>query len=429
MSLIAELKEEIDLIKELFPICRSITGNGVRKTLSILSKYVPMEIHEIPTGTKVFDWVVPDEWNINKAFIECPDGSKIADFSKNNLHVMSYSEPINEVMSLEMLKDHIHTLPEHPEWIPYRTMYYDRSWSFCLSQNTLDSLSEGSYRAYIDSEFSEGSLTYGEVLIPGTSDKEIVFSCYVCHPSMCNDNLSGVAVATKLAQSLSKIESPYYNYRILFIPETIGAITWLSENENRLDKIVGGVVLTCIGNNDKLTFKRSRWDTSLADKAMKNCLNSMQVDYRDLKFSPSGSDERQYCSPGINLPFLTLMRSAPSKFNEYHTSADNIEFMHQPSLKESHDVCLKFVNFIEKNRKYKNLYPKCEPQLGKRGIYRKVGGQKVNSNTQTAMKWILNYSDGNHDIFQISDLSGMSIEDLCNAADILEEKCVIQREY
>lgn len=429
MSLLIEVKEEIDLIKELFPICRSITGSGVRETLNILSKYVPIEIHEVKSGTKVFDWIVPDEWNINDAFIECPDGTKIAEFSKNNLHVMSYSEPVDNIMSLEELSDHIHTLPDHPEWIPYRTMYYDRSWSFCLSQNTLDELSSGSYRAYIDSKFSKGSLTYGEVLIPGKSDKEIVFSCYVCHPSMCNDNLSGVSVATKLAQTLSKMENLYYSYRILFIPETIGAITWLSKNEERLDKIAGGVVLTCIGNNDKLTFKRSRWDTSLVDKAMKKCLESFKTSYRELKFSPSGSDERQYCSPGINLPFLTLMRSAPSKFDEYHTSADNIEFMHQPSLKESHDICVKFVSMLEKNQKYKNLYPKCEPQLGKRGIYRKVGGQKANSNTQTAMKWILNYSDGNHDIFQIADLSGMSIEDLSYAANILEEKCVIQKEY
>lgn len=417
----------LDLVHELYPICRSITGDGVRETLKVLSKYVPVKSYEVPTGTKVFDWQVPEEWNITAAYIECPDGSRIAELSKNNLHVMSYSESVNRKMSLTELKDHIHTLPDHPDWIPYRTMYYDRSWAFCISQNDLDSLPEGDYRAYIDSSHTKGSLTYGEVVIPGTSGKEVIFSSYVCHPSMCNDNLSGVAILTKLAQRLAMEPGLKHTYRFLFVPETIGSITWLAQNEKLLKRIIAGVSVTCAGNRDILTLKKSRQETSLSDKAMRNTLDECVSSYREIDFSPIGSDERQYCSQGINLPMVTLMRSLPSEFDEYHTSADNLDFMCKNSLTETYKVCLSYVKMIEKNNKYVNLFPKCEPQMGKRGIYRKTGGQKINSVAQTAMKWVLNYSDGQYDLFSIADKSHLSVDTLHKAAEILEEQRLIMR--
>ena len=341
---------------------------------------------------------------------------------------MSYSEPINRKMSLAELKEHIHTLPDHPNWIPYRTMYYDRSWAFCLSQNDLDCLPEGDYRAYIDSSHTNGSLTYGEVVIPGTSGKEVIFSSYVCHPSMCNDNLSGVTVLAKLAQRLLMETELRHTYRFLFVPETIGSITWLSQNEKRLKRIIAGVAVTCVGNNDILTLKKSRQETSVSDMAMKNVLDEIyNGHYRETYFSPVGSDERQYCSQGIDLPIVTLMRSKPGEFDEYHTSADNLDFMNRDSLEETYNVCLRYVKMLEQNSKYINLFPKCEPQMGKRGIYRKTGGQKINTTNQTAMKWILNYSDGQHDLFQISGKSRLSLDTIYKAAKMLEEQKLIMR--
>ena len=418
---------QIDLIKELFPICRSITGQGVRETFDILSKYIPLEVHEVPTGTKVFDWEVPEEWNITDAYIECPDGTKIAQFKENNLHVMSYSERVNTTLDLNELKEHIHTLPDHPDWIPYRTMYYDRSWAFCLSQNVLDSLPEGKYRAVIDSEHIDGSLTYSEAVFPGTSGKEVLFSTYVCHPSMCNDNLSSVAVMTKLANYMSKKKNLKHTYRFVFLPETIGAITWLSKNQKRLAKICAGVNLTCTGNRGPLTFKKSRQEESLSDHAMERSLDDMGLDYNKTSFSPVGSDERQYCSPGINLPVVTLMRTPPGEFEEYHTSADDLSAISSESLDEVYEACLGYIEILEKNYVYVNMYSKGEPQLGKRGLYRKVGGQRSNKVSQTAIKWVLNYSDGKHDLLDISSKSGIRIRELIEAANALEERSIIMR--
>jgi len=416
----------LELIEELYPICRSITGTGVRKTFEIISKYIPLETYEVETGTKVFDWEVPEEWAIHDAYIVCPDGSKIAQFKENNLHVMSYSKRINTSLTLGLLKEHIHTLPDHPSWIPYRTMYYDRSWAFCLSQNTLDSLPEGKYRAYIDASHKNGSLTYAEAVFPGTSGKEIIFSTYVCHPSMCNDNLSSVSVMIKLAQELAN-KNHRHTYRLLFLPETIGAITWLSKNEKSLSKIIAGVNLTCTGNRAPITFMKSRQKTSISDKAMKIVLDDMGLLYKENDFSPIGSDERQYCSPGINLPVVTLMRTPPGEFEEYHTSADNFDVISEDSLREMTSVCLSFVDTLEKNNTYINTYSKCEPQLGKRGLYRKTGGQRVNQVSQTAIKWVLSYSDGHNDLLDIANRSGIRMEEVVSASSVLEHQGIIMR--
>ncbi len=418
---------QLDFIRELYPICRSITGTGVRETFDIMSKYIPLTMHEIPTGTKVFDWEVPEEWNIREGYIECPDGTRIANFEENNLHVMSYSERVNERMPLSDLKEHIHTLPDHPDWIPYRTMYYDRSWAFCLSQNVLEDLPDGTYRAYIDSSHTNGSLTYGEAVFPGSSGKEVIFSTYVCHPSMCNDNLSSVAVMTKLAQSMSDRRNLKHTYRFLFVPETIGAITWISQNQKRLNKVIAGVNLTCTGNKGELTFKRSRVETSLSDNAMRKSLDDIGISYNEVGFSPTGSDERQYCSPGINLPVVTIMRSPPGEFEEYHTSADNFDAISVESLEEVFEVCSGYIDVLERNDSYINTYSKCEPQLGKRGLYRKVGGQRVNQVSQTAIKWVLSYSDGSNDLLGISNRSGIRMKEIASAADALEKQGIIMR--
>ena len=414
-------------MKELYPICRSITGDGLRETFEIMSKYIPLEVFEVPTGTEVFDWEVPEEWNIRDGYILCPDGSKIADFKKNNLHVMSYSEKVNSTMTLSELKDHIHTLPDHPSWIPYRTMYYDRSWAFCLAQNTLDKLSEGTYRAVIDAEHTAGNLTYAESVFTGTSGKEILFSTYVCHPSMCNDNLSSVSIMTKLANTLSKKKDLRHTYRFLFIPETIGAITWLSINQKRLSKIKAGVNLSCTGNRGRLTFKKSRQGNSISDQVMEQSLEDNEISYNKVDFSPVGSDERQYCSPGINLPVVTLHRDPPGRFPEYHTSADDFNTISADSLEEVYNACLGYIDVLEKNYAYVNMFPNCEPQLGRRGLYRKVGGQRSNQVSHVAIKWILNYSDGKHDLLDISKKSKIRIKELNSAASALEKQGIIVR--
>ena len=419
--------DRMKLIEELYPICRSITGNGVRETLSILEKHFPLEIYEVASGKKVFDWEVPEEWNISDGYIECPDGNKIANFHDNNLHVMSYSQRVNATMSLEELKDHIHTLPDHPNWIPYRTMYYDRSWAFCLSQNVLDSLPKGMYRAFIDASHTKGSLSYAEAVFPGTSGKEVLFSTYVCHPSMCNDNLSSVSIVASLAKYISKKSSLEHTYRFIFVPETIGAITWLSQNQKLFRKIIAGVNFSCTGNEGTLTFKKSRRENSLADIMMSNTLKEIGYDHDIVDFSPLGSDERQYCSQGINLPMVTLMRSPPGKFDEYHTSADNMDIISEKSLDEVYQACVSFIENLEKNKTYINMYGKCEPQLGKRGLYRKVGGQRTNETSQKAIKWVLSYSDGKHDLLEISNKSGICINDLHDAAKALEDKSIIVR--
>ena len=408
------------LVSTLYPICRSITGNGVRKTLNIIKQYIPLEINEVPTGTKVFDWTIPKEWNIREAYIKNSKGEKIVDFNENNLHALNYSIPINKKSSLSELKQHLFTLPEYPDWIPYRTSYYNENWGFCMSHNQFKNLEEDEYEIMIDSSLKDGHLTYGQYVIAGERPDEILISCHICHPSLCNDNLSGISVVTFLAKALKTI-SPRYSYRFLFIPGTIGSITWLCLNEPHVTRIKHGLVAACLGDSGKFTYKKSRQGNAEIDHAVMNALRNSAHDYEIIDFIPFGYDERQYCSPGFNLPIGSLMRTPHGRYPEYHTSADNLEFIRPEYLADSFFLYLSVINILENNKKYLNLNPKCEPQLGKRGLYGGLGGQKISTNDQMAMLWVLNLSDGHHTLLDIADRSGLEFDIIRNAANLLLE--------
>ncbi len=356
------------LIAELYPICRSITGNGVRETLRLVGKHVPLSVHEVPTGTKVFDWTVPKEWNITDAYIKDSRGERLVDFRRSNLHVVSYSVPVRQRMRLAELRPHLFTLPQHPDWIPYRTSYYRESWGFCLSEQQLATLPDDVYDVCIDSSLEEGSLTYGECYLPGASEEEVLVSCHICHPSLCNDNLSGIAVAVTVAQALGA-RARRYSYRFLFLPGTIGAIAWLALNERRVSRIKHGLVLVCVGDAGASTYKKSRRGNADIDRAVSHVLKHSGQPYEVLDFTPYGYDERQYGSPGFDLPVGCLMRTPHGRFPQYHTSADDLSFVRPEALADSAAKCLTAFDILERNVVYLNQNPKCEPQLGKRGLY------------------------------------------------------------
>ncbi|MBS3138119.1 DUF4910 domain-containing protein [Candidatus Woesearchaeota archaeon] len=416
-----EKNEMISLMHKLFPICRSITGDGVRQTLKILQDLVPLNIIEVPTGTQVFDWTVPKEWNINDAYIKNSKGEKIVDFKKSNLHVVSYSTPVNKKVSLIELKKNLFTYPELPDAIPYITSYYKENWGFCISHHQMGQLKEDTYEVVIDSSLKEGHLTYGEYVIQGQTKEEVLVTCYICHPSMCNDSLSGVVVVAKVAQALIKKfnKKPRYTYRFLFIPETIGAITWLSRNKDKVTNISHGLVITCIGDSQRLTYKRSRRGNAQIDKIMENVLKDEQVPHAVVDFFPNGSDERQFCSPGFNLPVGSLMRTAYGKYPEYHSSADDFSVVSEESLAGAVNVLLKAIDVIELNRVYVNCNPYCEPNLGKRNLYPVTGAGKKKSVQLDAIKWTLNFSDGQHDVVDIAIRSGLSIFDIAAVIPLL----------
>lgn len=404
---------------ELYPICRSISGDGLRSTLSRIRERIPLTIHEVPTGTAVFDWTVPKEWNIRDAYIAGPTGERVVDFRNSNLHVVNYSRPVHAKPSLSELRPHLFTIPEHPDWIPYRTSYYKEDWGFCLSHNQLLALTEGEYEVCIDSTLEDGSLSYGELFLPGRSTDEVLISCHACHPSLANDNLSGLSVATFLAQHLMGRELRY-SYRFLFIPGTIGAITWLARNREDAARIRHGLVLTCIGDSGGFHYKKSRRGDAEIDRAaavaLRHCGESAEV----LDFSPYGYDERQYCSPGFNLPVGCLMRSVWGTFPEYHTSADNLNFIRPESLAGSLRVCASIIEVLEENRTCVNQMPWCEPQLGKRGLYRSTGGESI-AQEITARLWVLNLSDGSHSLLDIAERSALPFSAIRDAADVLTE--------
>jgi aminopeptidase-like protein len=402
-----------DFIKELFPICRSITGEGVRQTLRLIEKRIPLEIHEVPSGTKVFDWTVPLEWNVTDAYIANEAGARLIDFKANNLHIMSYSTPINKKMRLGDLRSHLFSLPDHPDWIPYRTSYYQENWGFCIRHKDLSQFHDEEYHVVIESSLKPGSLTYGESYLPGESSDEILVSCHVCHPSLCNDNLSGIAVAGMLAQAMAA-RSRRYSYRFLFIPGTIGSITWLARNEHNTSRIKHGLVLTGLGDAGKMTYKKSRQGQAEIDQAMVHVLRHSGDAYTVQDFSPYGYDERQFCSPGFNLAVGCVMRTPHGQYPEYHSSADNLEFVKEKSLAQSYAHCLSTFELLEKNRVYLSQNPKCEPQLGRRGLYRAVAGQQDKQSRELAMLWVLNGSDGTQtllDIAERADLPFSAIED------------------
>jgi aminopeptidase-like protein len=414
-----------ELAERLYPICRSITGNGVRKTLSILKAFIPLEIMEIPSGTKVFDWEIPDEWNITDGWIKNSQGEKIVDFKALNLHVLNYSIPVDEKVVLSELKEHVYTLPESPDWIPYRTSYYKRQWGFCMAHKQFEKLEDDIYHVKIDSELKAGSLTYGEYLIPGKSKEEVLLSCHICHPSLCNDNLSGIVIATYLANLLRK-QKLRYSYRFLFIPGTIGSIAWLSKNEDKLENITAGLVLTLLGDSSPFHYKKSRQENAEIDQITTYLLKNKKA-AKILDFSPYGYDERQYCSPGFNLPVGRLSRKPFGEFPEYHTSADDLNFIGAENLRESLDLLLKMIYIIEGNRKWINKFPKGEPQLGKRGLYNNVGGDSDKKEYQMALLWILNLSDGNNSVLDIAKMSGISFELLLNATKELQGAGLLEK--
>ena len=431
-SLAARVDEEAlgrqlyDCVTDLYPICRSITGEGVRETLRRLQRIVPLIVHEVPSGTEVFDWTVPPEWNIRDAYVKNSRGERVVDFRRCNLHVVNYSVPVHRRMSLEELRPHLFTLPERVDWIPYRTSYYTESWGFCLSQRQLEAMEDDEYEVCIDSSLKAGSLTYGECYVPGESTEEVLISCHVCHPSLANDNLSGVAIAAHLGQLLSRLPLRY-SYRLLFIPGCIGSITWLSRNEPLVPQIRHGLVLACLGDAGRLTYKKSRRGGAAIDRAALHVLRQMG-DHEILEFSPYGYDERQFCSPGFDLPVGRLSRTPHGRFPEYHTSADDLAFVSPSQLTASLVTCLAILDVVETNRTYLNQNPKCEPQLGKRGLYHAMGGLTYSPANEEAMLWMLNLSDGQHSLLDIAERSGCAFGVLRNAAAILCESGLLKEE-
>jgi aminopeptidase-like protein len=414
-----EVGEEIfAFAAKIFPICRSITGDGVRQTLREIGSHLALQVHEVPTGTEVFDWTIPREWNIRDAYIKNGAGDKIVDFARSNLHVMSYSIPVRKRVSLAELKEHVHTLPQQPDLIPYRTSYYADDWAFCMAHRQLEGLREETHEVVIDSSLETGSLTYGEYLHKGETDEEFLLSAHVCHPSLANDNCSGVALLTHLARRMAGLRTRY-SYRFLFAPGTIGAIAWLAHNEHKSRRIKHGLVVSMVGDGGGPTYKKTRRDDTAIDRAMGHVLRHSELTPTIEDFSPYGYDERQYCSPGFNLPVGLFQRSKYATIPQYHTSADNLHFIKPEHLLESYSVIVKTIGVIEKDAVYRSMIPKCEPQLGKRGLYRRVGGKNI-ATENMAMLWVLNLSDGAHSVLDIAERAKLPFEIVLRATQILE---------
>jgi len=411
--------EMFRFMEELFPIGRSITGDGIRETLRRIGERIPLEIHEVPTGTHVFDWTVPKEWNIREAYIEDPGGRRVVDVADSNLHVVSYSVPVDARMPLSELKEHIHTLPNQPNLIPYRTSYYSETWGFCIQHERLQQLRDGEYHVRIDSSLEPGSLTYGECHLPGETEAEVLISCHCCHPSLANDNLSGIALATHLAERLRGL-SLRLSYRFLFIPGTIGSITWLSLNEQTVERIEHGLVVTCVGDAGPPTYKRSRKADAMIDRAAAHVLRHSGRPYRIVDFSPYGYDERQYCSPGFDLAVGSLSRTPHNEYAEYHTSADDLSLVRPERLSDSLSLYLRVLDILEDDDTYLNVIAKGEPQLGRRGLYPPVGAQGVGAELMARL-WLLNLSDGRYSLLDVADRSGLPFRDIKEAARVLSE--------
>jgi aminopeptidase-like protein len=406
------------LAAEIFPICRSITGDGVRETLRRISSHIDVDIHEVPTGTNVFDWSVPREWNIREAYVCDESGRKIVDFAASNLHVLNYSVPVRKRVSLRELKQHLYSLPEQPDVIPYRTSYYAENWGFCVPHRLSESLREGFYDVVIDSTLKDGALVYGEHVHKGSSDDEILLTTHICHPSLANDNCSGLALLTHLAKRL-RGKNTRYTYRFLFAPGTIGAITWLARNENRVALIKHGLVISGVGDGGGPTYKRSRRGNAEIDQVMAHVLKHSGHPSAIIDFSPYGYDERQYCSPGFNLPVGMFQRAQYAKYPEYHTSADDLDFIRPQHLQDSYMIIRAALEILEGDRRFQNALPKCEPQLGKRGLYAAIGNEKDGDNKKMAMLWVLNYSDGKHSLLDIAERSNLPFAIIRSAAETL----------
>ncbi|KQY27225.1 DUF4910 domain-containing protein [Rhizobium sp. Root482] len=413
------------LAARLYPLNRSITGEGVRQSLDILGESIHLERHEVPTGTTAFDWTVPKEWGIRGGFIKDPSGRTIVDFAHSNLHVMGYSMPVHDTLSLEALKPHLHTLPEQPDLIPYRTSYYTEDWGFCLAHRDFLALPEGDYEVRIDSVLFDGHLTYGEALHRGESGRDVLLSTHICHPSLANDNCAGLAVLTFVAAAL-KERRTRYTYRFLFAPGTIGALVWLSRNEQALERIDHGLVLACIGDNGGPTYKKTRNGHATIDRiaACMRLDDGKRIEITD--FTPYGYDERQFNAPGFQLPIGQLQRSRHGTFPEYHTSADNLDFIRPEHMEASFRMVMDMIDALESNWVPLNLYPKGEPQLGRRGLYAAMGGQK-DAGVAMAFLWVLNLADGDHSLLDIAERADMAFSTVERAADLLLQHGLLSR--
>lgn len=417
----AGIGEEIHaLAAEIFPICRSITGDGVRETLARLGRHVALDVHEVPTGTQVFDWTVPREWNIKDAYIRDGRGRKVVDFAKSNLHVMSYSVPVRARLSLAELKPHLHSLPDQPDRIPYRTSYYAENWGFCLTHRELVSLADEVYDVVIDATLRDGSLSYGEYLHRGESSDEVLLSAHVCHPSLANDNCSGLALLTLLAREIGKIKTRL-SYRFLFAPGTIGAITWLARNDAQTARIKHGLVVSCLGDGGGPTYKKSRRGDATIDAVMAHVLKHAGPAGQVVDFSPYGYDERQFCSPGFNLPVGLFQRSQWGTFPEYHTSGDDLAFIKASHLQHSYEMIAAAIDVLENDATFVNTVSKCEPQLGRRGLYGAIGGRPDAARDNMTMLWLLNMSDGSKSVLEIADHIGQPFAAVIAVAALLEQ--------
>lgn len=417
-------KEMYGWAVDLFPINRSLTGHGVRQTLQYIKNIIPeMEINEVPSGTKCFDWTVPQEWNCDDAYILDPDGNKICDFKVNNLHVVGYSTPIDKEVDLEELKEHLYWIEDQPTAIPYITSYYSPRWGFCLSFNEFKKLKKGTYKVKINSELIDGSLTYGEVKLRGESDKEIFLSTYVCHPSMANNELSGPVVTTALVKFIKSLKDRKYSYRIVFIPETIGSITYISRNIDNMKKnIIAGFNISCVGDDRCFSYIPSRYGNSLSDKVSKHVLKN--IDYVEYSFLDRGSDERQYCSPGVDLPIATICRTKYGQYPEYHTSLDDLTLISPTGLYGGYEKLMKAIELLEKNNYYK-VNVSCEPQLGKRGLYPTISTKETGAIVRDMMNFIA-YADGNNDLIDIANIIGVQAEDLYDIVDDMKRANLIE---
>ncbi len=417
MSIAASLENYFD---RLWPICRSLTGDGVRESLKILQEIIPLEIHEVPSGSQAFDWVVPNEWNIRDAYIVTPQGKKIAAFAENNLHVVSYSIPVDQEMTWDELQPHIHTRPDLPEAIPYVTSYYKENWGFCITHQEYETLPrEGKYRVVIDSSLAPGSLTYGDLILQGETNEEILCSTYVCHPSMANNELSGPLVTAFLYQYLAALPKRRYTYRFVFVPETIGAIVYLNRHGFYLkENLRAGYVLTCVGDAGAYTYKHSKDDSLPVNQVALHVLETSGEAYSHFPFEVGGSDERQYCSPGFNLPVGSLMRTMYHKFPQYHTSLDNKSVVSFAAMEETVLMYAKIFKALELNQCYRNTCPFGEPQLGKRGLYHSIGGLPIPPQRILQRLHLLSYADGKTDLFTIARKRGESI---LQYEDVVEE--------
>ena len=402
-----------------YPICRSITGDGVRQTLELLRPELPeLEVFEVPSGTPILDWTVPKEWNLRRAWIKGPDGELVVDSEAHNLHVLSYCTPIHRKVSLEELQEHLFSLPDQPGVIPYRTSYWKEQWGFCVTDRRRRSLRSGEYEVFVDADLEDGHLTYGEIFLPGETDQEILLSAHICHPSLANDNLSGIGVVTELIRLLKTVRRTH-GFRVVLVPGTIGAITWLARNETRLDRIKAGLVAANLGDGGNFHFKRSRRGTTVLDRAVEKILVESGQPHGITDFIPFGYDERQYCSPGFDLPVGLLSRSPWGSFPEYHTSADDLDFIRPEHLGLSIQRYLQVAHVLESNRTYRNLCPKGEPQLGRRGLYGHIGGGEEGRDRQLALLWVLNQSDGHNDLLAIAERAGFRFAAVAEAARAL----------